>query len=202
MRVLFPTSAGLGHIHPTVPLAQALVARGNDVLWAVPPDGVDHVQRSGILAAAVGSAGLTQPADVRRRYPPSRKCAFRKAPTSSSTPPRPLQRAPASRSFPTRRRRRPSAKLPSACSPISPSPKLPGTSVTRSRRCPRPTTSQLSSRRCHRDRTALNAPPEVFGGQDSARCPPYRPVVSRMARSGGCDRPARPVSRGRRGSTW
>jgi len=32
MRVLFTTPAGLGHIHPTVPLAQAMVARGHDVL--------------------------------------------------------------------------------------------------------------------------------------------------------------------------
>lgn len=69
MRVLFTTSAGLGHIHPTVPLAQAMVERGHDVLWAVPPDGVDHVQRAGISAVATGTAGLTHPAEVRRRYP-------------------------------------------------------------------------------------------------------------------------------------
>lgn len=43
--------------------------RGHDVLWTVPPDGVDHVQRVGISAAATGTAGLTQPAEVRRRYP-------------------------------------------------------------------------------------------------------------------------------------
>ena len=69
MRVLFTTSAGLGHIHPTVPLARAMVERGHDVLWAVPPDGVDHVQRAGIAVAATGTAGLTHPAEVRRRYP-------------------------------------------------------------------------------------------------------------------------------------
>ncbi|CAN5175884.1 hypothetical protein BH24ACT1_BH24ACT1_02590 [soil metagenome] len=37
MRVLFTTSAGLGHIHPTVPLAQAMVERGHDVLWVSRP---------------------------------------------------------------------------------------------------------------------------------------------------------------------
>lgn len=67
--MLFTTSAGLGHIYPTVPLAQAMVERGHDVLWAVPPDGVDHAQRAGIRAAATGTAGLTQPAEVMRRYP-------------------------------------------------------------------------------------------------------------------------------------
>ena len=69
MRVLFTTPAGLGHIHPTVPLALAMVARGHDVLWAAPPDGVDHVHRAGMRAVAVGTAGLTQPKDVMRRYP-------------------------------------------------------------------------------------------------------------------------------------
>ena len=69
MRVLLTTPAGLGHIHPTVPLAQAMVARGHDVLWAAPPDGVDHVRQAGFRAVAVGSAGLTQPKEVLRRYP-------------------------------------------------------------------------------------------------------------------------------------
>ena len=69
MRVLFTTPAGLGHIHPTVPLAQAMAARGHDVLWATPPDGLDHIQRIGIRAVAIGPAGLLRPDDVRRRYP-------------------------------------------------------------------------------------------------------------------------------------
>ena len=69
MRVLFTTPAGLGHIHPTVPLAQAMVARGHDVLWAAPPDGVEPVERAGIRAVAVGTAGLTYPQDMLRRYP-------------------------------------------------------------------------------------------------------------------------------------
>jgi UDP:flavonoid glycosyltransferase YjiC (YdhE family) len=68
-RVLFTTPAGLGHIHPTVPLAQALVARGHDVVWAVPPDGVDHVRRAGIRAEPVGTAGLMNVGEVLRRYP-------------------------------------------------------------------------------------------------------------------------------------
>jgi UDP:flavonoid glycosyltransferase YjiC (YdhE family) len=68
-RVLFTAPAGLGHIHPMVPLAQAMVARGHDVMWAVPADGVGHVERAGIRAVATGAAGLTRPADVRLLYP-------------------------------------------------------------------------------------------------------------------------------------
>jgi UDP:flavonoid glycosyltransferase YjiC (YdhE family) len=69
LRVLVTSPAGLGHIQPMVPLAQAMVARGHDVLWAAPADGVDHVRQTGIRAVATGAAGLTRPADVVRRYP-------------------------------------------------------------------------------------------------------------------------------------
>ena len=68
-RVLFTTTAGLGHIHPMVPLARSMVARGHDVLWAVPADAVGHVERTGIRAVAIAAAALTNPADVRGRYP-------------------------------------------------------------------------------------------------------------------------------------
>jgi UDP:flavonoid glycosyltransferase YjiC (YdhE family) len=67
--VLFTTPAGIGHIHPTVPLAQAMVARGHDVVWAVPPDGVDRVQGAGIRAQSVGPAGLMSGVEVLRRFP-------------------------------------------------------------------------------------------------------------------------------------
>ena len=69
MRVLFTSPAGLGHIHPMVPLVRAMLARGHEVLWAVPADGVGHVERAGLPAVATGAAGLTHPADVRRRFP-------------------------------------------------------------------------------------------------------------------------------------
>jgi UDP:flavonoid glycosyltransferase YjiC (YdhE family) len=67
--VLFTAPAGLGHIHPMVPLARAMVARGSDVLWATPADGVGHVERAGISAVAAGPAGLPGPAEVQRQYP-------------------------------------------------------------------------------------------------------------------------------------
>jgi UDP:flavonoid glycosyltransferase YjiC (YdhE family) len=69
MRVLFTSPSGLGHVHPMVPLARATVARGHDVLWATPADGVGHVERTGIPAVATGPADLPGPAEVRRRYP-------------------------------------------------------------------------------------------------------------------------------------
>lgn len=69
MRVLLTSPSGLGHIHPMVPLARALVARGHDVLWATPADGVGHVERTGIAAVATGPAGLPGPAEIRRQYP-------------------------------------------------------------------------------------------------------------------------------------
>ena len=68
-RVLFTSPSGLGHIHPMVPLARAMAARGFDVLWATPADGVSHVERTGISAVATGPAGLPGPAEVRRQYP-------------------------------------------------------------------------------------------------------------------------------------
>ena len=46
-----------------------MVARGCEVLWAIPADGVDHVERTGISAVATGPAGLPGPAEVRRLYP-------------------------------------------------------------------------------------------------------------------------------------
>lgn len=69
MRVLFTSPSGLGHVHSMVPLARAVAARGHDVLWALPADGVGQVERTGIRAVAAGPAGLPGPAEVRRRYP-------------------------------------------------------------------------------------------------------------------------------------
>jgi UDP:flavonoid glycosyltransferase YjiC (YdhE family) len=69
VRVLVTSTAGLGHIHPMVPLARAIAARGHDVLWATPADGVEHVQRAGITAVATGPAALAGPAQLRSQFP-------------------------------------------------------------------------------------------------------------------------------------
>ena len=69
MRVLVTSTAGLGHIHPMVPLARAIAMRGHDVFWATPADGVEHVQRAGIAAVATGPAALAGPLQLRARFP-------------------------------------------------------------------------------------------------------------------------------------
>ncbi|HEU5209429.1 MAG TPA: glycosyltransferase [Longimicrobiales bacterium] len=50
-------------------MARAFAARGHDVLWATPADGVAHVQRAGITPVATGPAALAGPAQLRARFP-------------------------------------------------------------------------------------------------------------------------------------
>jgi UDP:flavonoid glycosyltransferase YjiC (YdhE family) len=69
MRVLFTTPGGLGHIHPTVPLAQAMVARGHELVWAVPARSAEHVERAGFRAAATSDAPPAGPREVIAAYP-------------------------------------------------------------------------------------------------------------------------------------
>lgn len=69
MRVLVTTPGGLGHVLPMVPLAQAMAARGHQVLWALPDAAVANVERRGIRAVASGSTGFVGPAFVMRQYP-------------------------------------------------------------------------------------------------------------------------------------
>ena len=68
-RVLVTSPASLGHVQPMLPLVKALVARGNDVLWALPPAGVAHVERAGIRALAAGNPEPAGPATALVRYP-------------------------------------------------------------------------------------------------------------------------------------
>ncbi len=69
MRVLFTTPAGLGHIYPSLPLAQAMVDRGHDVLWAVPSASAPRVAEAGFQAAAMPDAPAANPAKVMVVYP-------------------------------------------------------------------------------------------------------------------------------------
>lgn len=48
MRIMFATTAGAGHFGPMVPLAQACVAAGHDVVVAAPGSFADQVQRAGL----------------------------------------------------------------------------------------------------------------------------------------------------------
>ncbi len=64
MRVLVTSPRRLGHVQPLVPLARALVARGNEVLWALPPEGVPFVEGAGLRAVPVGLPGMIDPRKV------------------------------------------------------------------------------------------------------------------------------------------
>lgn len=69
MRVLVTSTAGMGHVHPMVPVARALADRGHDVLWATPADGGVHVEPAGVPWVAAGPAGLAGPLQLRERFP-------------------------------------------------------------------------------------------------------------------------------------
>jgi UDP:flavonoid glycosyltransferase YjiC (YdhE family) len=63
MRVLVTTPAGLGHIHPMVPLARALAARGHELLWAVPEQAAAQVAQHSFDVIPVAGC---QPIDLRQ----------------------------------------------------------------------------------------------------------------------------------------
>ncbi len=61
MRVLFSTTAGLGHFHPLVPLAQALQANGHEVAFACPHSFRGVVEKSGFQSFSAGRNDDTDP---------------------------------------------------------------------------------------------------------------------------------------------
>ena len=65
MRLLLQCSAGLGHIHPVIPLARAAAAAGDEVLFATPAEGVARVEAFGFAATAVPYG---DPADIGRAW--------------------------------------------------------------------------------------------------------------------------------------
>ena len=54
MRALFTTTAGSGHFHPLVPLAQALTEAGHEVAFAAPRSFGPTVEASGFRAFPAG----------------------------------------------------------------------------------------------------------------------------------------------------
>lgn len=81
MRVLLTTPAGIGHIHPMVPLAHALVSRGHAVRWALPDAAVDHVQQAGVDAVGTSSLPPIRPHDLVERFPELRDLPPQERPT-------------------------------------------------------------------------------------------------------------------------
>lgn len=72
-KVLVTTSGGTGHIHPMVPLAQALVGCGHDVLWALPDRSVGQVEQAGLRAVGVTSVPPVHPPQVLQQFPELRE---------------------------------------------------------------------------------------------------------------------------------
>ena len=82
MRVLFSSTWGYGHVFPMVPLAQACLAAGHDVLWAANEPAGPLLEAAGIpyVAAGLDAQGVR---DVTRRnrlhtqtLPPEDRAAF------------------------------------------------------------------------------------------------------------------------------
>jgi UDP:flavonoid glycosyltransferase YjiC (YdhE family) len=69
MRVLVTTPAGLGHIHPMVPLARALVSRGHELRWALPEAAAAHVAQHSLEVIPIAGRDPITPHEVIRRYP-------------------------------------------------------------------------------------------------------------------------------------
>lgn len=69
MRVLFTTTPGWGHLHPMVPLAKALQARGADVAWAAPDEVAPRLEATGFEVFPCGLGALPAFEAVRRRHP-------------------------------------------------------------------------------------------------------------------------------------
>jgi UDP:flavonoid glycosyltransferase YjiC (YdhE family) len=69
VRVLVTTPAGLGHIHPMVPLALALAGRGHEVRWALPEQAASVVAEHGLMVVAIAGRDPITPQEVMRRFP-------------------------------------------------------------------------------------------------------------------------------------
>lgn len=69
MRVLFTSVPSFGHVHPSIPLALALLGRGREVLWATGADACGRLARVGIDAVPAGLADDSRLPEYRRRYP-------------------------------------------------------------------------------------------------------------------------------------
>jgi UDP:flavonoid glycosyltransferase YjiC (YdhE family) len=67
--VLVTSPAGLGHIHPMVPLARALANRGHEVRWALPEQAAEEVVEQGIEVVPIASREPITPQEVLRRFP-------------------------------------------------------------------------------------------------------------------------------------
>jgi UDP:flavonoid glycosyltransferase YjiC (YdhE family) len=69
MRVLFTSTSGWGHIHPMVPLAEAFLDRGDEVLWATGREVCSRLERQEITTSVAGLDDGVAMATFHERYP-------------------------------------------------------------------------------------------------------------------------------------
>jgi UDP:flavonoid glycosyltransferase YjiC (YdhE family) len=69
MRVLVTSPAGLGHIHPMVPLARALMRHGHHVRWALPEEAANNVAAHALEVIPIAGREPINPQEVVRRFP-------------------------------------------------------------------------------------------------------------------------------------
>jgi UDP:flavonoid glycosyltransferase YjiC (YdhE family) len=72
VHVLVSTFPGVGHLHPVMPLALALSARGHDVRWATGPDGCPIVEAAGFTAVPAGRSAAESMREYFDRFPHAR----------------------------------------------------------------------------------------------------------------------------------
>jgi UDP:flavonoid glycosyltransferase YjiC (YdhE family) len=69
MRILVSTTPGRGHVYPMVPLARALLAQGDEVLWLTGAESCAALEHEGFRTVAVGMGERDGIAEVNRRFP-------------------------------------------------------------------------------------------------------------------------------------
>jgi UDP:flavonoid glycosyltransferase YjiC (YdhE family) len=69
VRILVTTTPGHGHVHPMVPLARALAARGHEVTWAAAADACARLRAEGFAAEPAGLPDGEGLAAFAERFP-------------------------------------------------------------------------------------------------------------------------------------
>ena len=80
--MLITTPAGLGHIHPMVPLARALAHRGHEVRWALPEQAAGYVAAHMIEALPIAGRDPITPQEVMRQFPMLAELELRERPNA------------------------------------------------------------------------------------------------------------------------
>jgi UDP:flavonoid glycosyltransferase YjiC (YdhE family) len=75
VRVMFTSVPGVGHLHPMLPLAKALIAQGEELVWLTGPEGCERLRREGIVTHEAGPGEMEGIGECRRRFPEAQQLA-------------------------------------------------------------------------------------------------------------------------------